>query len=637
MAIISQIGRKAWRVRLLVGLIYAGLTLGAVTMVYPFLLMIAGSTKSAVDAPDPHVVPPYLISRTALYQKYVESLFNESSEMMKVAYGSDAASFRTLQPPGAPNAALASAWVAFCEATNLPCYAYMLGEVSAPRSRSVLPFYLREFKHLMMDRSGDDVEVLNRDMHAEFANWNAFYLLPEDYLSRRNRPNTIPLYQAFRAFKARQPVSRRYYFSADGYYRMTYLQAKYGRDIRHYNTAIGGRYAAWSDVPLPRTCPALGSSDAERSDWEHFVRAVLNLFWLRADPAATPLFHEFLQAKYGQIDVFNNRHQTNYASFAAVPLVAEPPSDGLMLSDWGEFIEGWRAPDTGRLYQLPAGQMRIASVDGLFRDYLQSRYGSLDVLNRALGTHVGDWANIRPPQQDLHYLDFLGRTGELRREFTVRNYITVCDYIVRHGRGAINTFVYCSLAILAALIFNPLAAYALSRYKPPNTYQIMLFLMLTMAFPPMVAQIPAFLMLRDFGLLNTFWALILPGLANGYSIFLLKGFFDSLPQELYECAAIDGAGELRVFWQISMRLSTPILAVTALSAFTMAYGNFMMALLVCQDERMWTIMPWLYQLQGRSGEGVIFASLLIASLPTLVVFLFCQNVIMRGIVIPVEK
>ena len=79
------------------------------------------------------------------------------------------------------------------------------------------------------------------------------------------------------------------------------------------------------------------------------------------------------------------------------------------------------------------------------------------------------------------------------------------------------------------------------------------------------------------------------------------------------------------------------LAVTALGAFTGAYGNIMMALLVCQDRKMWTLMPWLYQLQMNSGPGIVFASLLVAAIPTFLVFLCCQNVIMRGIVVPVEK
>jgi len=143
--------------------------------------------------------------------------------------------------------------------------------------------------------------------------------------------------------------------------------------------------------------------------------------------------------------------------------------------------------------------------------------------------------------------------------------------------------------------------------------------------------------IRDLGLLNTFGALILPTMANGYSIFLLKGFFDSLPKELFESAAIDGANEWTVFWHIAMGLSTPILAVIALGAFTAAYSNFMMAFLLCQDKSMWTMMVHLYQLQMRASQAVGFAALIIAAVPTLLVFIFCQNIILKGIVVPTEK
>ena len=161
--------------------------------------------------------------------------------------------------------------------------------------------------------------------------------------------------------------------------------------------------------------------------------------------------------------------------------------------------------------------------------------------------------------------------------------------------------------------------------------------MATMAFPAMVTQIPSFLMLRQLHLLNTFAALILPGMANGFSIFLLKGFFDSLPRELYESAQLDGAGEWTMFWHLTMSLSKPILAVIALGAFTGAYSNFMFAFVVCQDQKMWTMMVWLYQLQSMSGRGVMYASLIIAAIPTFLIFAFCQNIIMRGIVVPSEK
>ena len=200
-----------------------------------------------------------------------------------------------------------------------------------------------------------------------------------------------------------------------------------------------------------------------------------------------------------------------------------------------------------------------------------------------------------------------------------------------------NTIIFCALMVLTQLIVNPLAAYALSRYKPPSTYSILLFCMVTMAFPAEVTMIPSFLLLKDFHLLNTFAALILPAAANGFLIFLLKGFFDSLPQELYEAAEIDGAGEWHKFWVITMSLSKPILAVLALGAFTEAYAEFMMALVKIPDPHMWTLMVWLFQMQQFSHPSVVYASLVIAAIPTLVIFIFCQNLIMRGIVVPVDR
>jgi len=187
------------------------------------------------------------------------------------------------------------------------------------------------------------------------------------------------------------------------------------------------------------------------------------------------------------------------------------------------------------------------------------------------------------------------------------------------------------------LVVNPLAAYALSRYQLPGTYKILLFLLATMAFPAEVTMIPGFLLLKSARLLNTYWALILPTMASGYSIFLLKGFFDSLPRDLYEAAMLDGAREYVMFTRITVPLSKPVLAVIALMTFTMAYGSFMWAFLVCQDPKMWTLMVWLFQMQIWAPQFMIMAALVLAAIPTLLVFVFCQNIIMRGIILPVEK
>jgi multiple sugar transport system permease protein len=219
-----------------------------------------------------------------------------------------------------------------------------------------------------------------------------------------------------------------------------------------------------------------------------------------------------------------------------------------------------------------------------------------------------------------------------------RNYKFALDYLLLHGRGILNTILYCSGAVLAALIVNPLCAYALSRFRLPYTQSVLLFLLATMAFPAEVAMIPNFLMLKQLGLLNSFWALILPGAASGFSIFLLKGFFDSLPQELYEAGMIDGASEMTLFRKVTLPLAKPIFAVIALQAFTASYGAFMFAMLVCQAQSHWTLMVWIYEFQALAApQYVTMAALVIAAIPTLVVFLFTQNVIMRGIILPSMK
>lgn len=225
----------------------------------------------------------------------------------------------------------------------------------------------------------------------------------------------------------------------------------------------------------------------------------------------------------------------------------------------------------------------------------------------------------------------------LDTRFPDANYLQVGDEIFVHGWAMSNTVILVALKVLGALLVNPLAAYALSRFKLRLTYGLLFFFLLTIAFSAELTMIPVFLQLREMSLLNTFWALILPGMANGFSIFLLKGFFDSLPRELYEAAELDGAGEWKMFWIITMNLSRPIHAVIGLGAFVSADGAFFYALIVCPDPKMWTIMVYVYQLQSAAASPVVYASLIITAIPTLLMFVFCQNIILRGIVVPVEK
>ena len=229
-----------------------------------------------------------------------------------------------------------------------------------------------------------------------------------------------------------------------------------------------------------------------------------------------------------------------------------------------------------------------------------------------------------------------------RRDFllgALDNYRLVGQYLFVRGRAFVNTVLLVVLSVLAALIVNPLAAYAMSRFRMKGTERVILFLLATMAFPAAVTAIPGFILIRDLGLLNTLAALVLPTVASGMSIFILKGFFDALPRELYEAAAIDGAGEWTVFTKITLPMTTPILAVNALNHFVAAYNSWEWAFLVCQKESQWTIAVWMYQMSREmAGQPwCVMAGFVIVSIPTALVFLLCQKVILRGIVLPSMK
>ena len=634
MPLLTTVGRGSLRSRIIIGSIYTVLIAGSWTMIYPFLLMLAGTTKSWVDTNSAALVPRFLYDDEALYRKHIEGLFNEQLSIARTSYGISVGSFRSIKAPGRPDGELVELWSSFLNTAGLAPQTYSIGYLQARYSAGVLPMALRAFKAEMIERFDGEIGRMNEEMGTDFSSWNAFIRPPSAMLARRHRVVESSFNEAFVRFKERQPVHKRYYYNVEGFFQQQFLRARYAGSIEAYNEARSEEISQWREAPLDRRRPESGSA---RADWLEFVRTLASLQWIRADSTARPAYLDFLSAKYGSVESLNRQYESSYHSLEEVTFPNSCPEAGLPGSDWESFLQGWQDPADGSMHIMPAESLYIDSVEFMFRDYLDARFGTLDAFNKALGLQHKKWLGVAPPQRDLHFLAFEKSKRDLRWEFATRNFITVFSYLAVHGRGLYNTIIYCGLAVLSALIVNPMAAYALSRYNPPTTPLLLLFLMLTMAFPPMVTQIPVFIMLREMSLLNSFWALILPGLAQGYSIFMLKGFFDSLPRELYESAEIDGAGEIRIFWQITMSLSQPILAVFALGAFGVAYSNFMMAMLVCQDDTMWTLMPWLYQLQQRSGEGVVFASLIVAAVPTFLIFLFCQKVIMRGMVFPVER
>jgi multiple sugar transport system permease protein len=594
MGLIASIGNKSPRTRLLRAFIVLTLSLGAVGMAVPFLLMLSGSTRGGVDRHEFSLLPRFLYDDTVLFRRHIEALYNESPATLRAAWRTDDADFDKLTLLPAPDAAAVRAWRDFLAAGNFPPEAFHTGYTYAPVSRA-RPLNVRGFLRATHRAFGGDIAAANAALGTAFADWNAFAVLPPDTRSRLGVEADTPWWRAWTAYaRDAAPPWTRGVNDLQGYFHERVLVPQLGRG------------AARSALSVRSPADASGS-------WEIFAREAVHPAFVRMEEGLTPLWQAFLRARYGDTETLRQVTGLNL-SWDALRIPATWREAGPLAADWEALLQGW-AGAAGERFQAPLSALSLDSPD--------LRWTAL--------------TGTAPPRRADDQLRFQEHKREIRRAFLWQNYGTVWEILLLHGRGLRVTVLYCAASVLIALIVNPMAAYALSRFRPKHTYAILLFLLMTMAFPPMVTQIPVFLLLRDLGLLNTLWALVLPGMAHGYSIFLLKGFFDSLPRDLYESASLDGAGELCMFRIITLSLSKPILAVIALGAFTNAYTHFMFALLICQDERMWTLMVWLFQLQQQYGPGVMNAAFVLAALPTLLVFLFCQNLIMRGIVVPTEK
>lgn len=196
----------------------------------------------------------------------------------------------------------------------------------------------------------------------------------------------------------------------------------------------------------------------------------------------------------------------------------------------------------------------------------------------------------------------------------------------------------CSLAVSSSF------AYALSQRRMLLRRPLMLMVLLTILFSP--GLIPHYMLVRELGLINSLWSLIIPSLANGWTVLLMKGFFDSLPAELGESAAIDGSGAVRTWVTIILPLSMPALAAFGLF-FAVGYWNqFFTALLYLNDSTKWPIQVLLQnmlmsasnidltipgqQVEAPPSEMLKMASVIVAIAPIVLAYPFLQKHFAKG-------
>ena len=204
------------------------------------------------------------------------------------------------------------------------------------------------------------------------------------------------------------------------------------------------------------------------------------------------------------------------------------------------------------------------------------------------------------------------------------------------GKLMFNTFYYAAGAVVLQLIFDTAAAYALSKLRPMFGNLVLGLMLATLMIPAMVLIVPQYvtaisLPIVHISLLDSPWALWLPLIANAFNIFLLKRFFDSIPEDLMAAAMVDGAGPLRTLWSIILPMSRPILGVVAIFGVTAVWKDFLWPKLVLPSPETRTLSVGIYAFSGGTPMNVVIAASVIAAIPTVVIFLLFQRNIMAGL------
>ncbi|MEU3512610.1 carbohydrate ABC transporter permease [Streptomyces longwoodensis] len=200
----------------------------------------------------------------------------------------------------------------------------------------------------------------------------------------------------------------------------------------------------------------------------------------------------------------------------------------------------------------------------------------------------------------------------------------------------LNTLYYAFGALAFQLVLDVAAAYSLSRLRPVFGKAILGMMLATLMIPATVLVVPQYLTVLDVplvqrNLLNSPWAIWLPSVTNAFNIFLLKRFFDSIPQELLDAAAMDGASPMRVLWSIVLPISRPVLGVVSIFAVVGIWKDFLWPMLTLPDPSKQTLNVGIYSLSNGVPVNVLIAALTIASIPTLLLFLVFQRNIMSGL------
>ena len=234
---------------------------------------------------------------------------------------------------------------------------------------------------------------------------------------------------------------------------------------------------------------------------------------------------------------------------------------------------------------------------------------------------------------------FSGNISFIPHPFTGENYI----YVIKNSnifQYFFNSMLVAVVTTIGQVVIAAMAGYAFARFEFKNKELLFFLVIASMMIPPQVNIIPLFFLMKQFHWIDTYWALIVPGLFGGFGVFMMRQWFKSLPDDMEASAKIDGCNSFEVFYKIALPLSVPVIATLAIFTFITTWNSFMWPLIVTNSDAIRTLPIALANFKGSFREitdwGALTAFSAICSIPVIIVFLagrkyFINDILNGGI------
>lgn len=250
------------------------------------------------------------------------------------------------------------------------------------------------------------------------------------------------------------------------------------------------------------------------------------------------------------------------------------------------------------------------------------------------------FGSLRLEKEIFAYLFPLSWRTFIPIEWTLTNYMDVLGFSdvgqqfgLNFGRNLLNSFIVSAAVVASSLVFNTMAAFFFDRLPFPHKNILLIYVIATMLVPFQVTIVPLYIVVRDLGIQNSYWAMILPWFASPFVIFALIQFFKEIPKEMDEAAIMDGANYFHILRHVIVPLSIPGLITMALLEFQFIWNLFFWPLIAVSNNEIQVIQVAISSqtTQGQVYWGRTFAGAALASVPVILLFIVMQRYYIQGV------